>query len=81
MKSTELSLEKDRVMEQLISDLLDEKLDEFDDTIRAIQKESNKKEKEALIEDLKGISTTIEDLLAELPDRAPTIHIVNGKVQ
>lgn len=73
--------ENDEQFAELIESLLDQKLAEYDDITRAITKETDKTERAELIEDLKGIATTINDLLGQLPDREPTIHIVNGKVQ
>lgn len=66
---------------ELIESMLDQKLNEYDDLVRAITKEVDTKEKAELIEDLKGISTTITDLINELPEREPEIKIVNGLVQ
>jgi hypothetical protein len=70
-----------KLIESLIESVLDQKLKEYDDVTRAITREADPTERAHLIEDLRGISTTIQDLLGELPDRNPTIHIVDGKVQ
>lgn len=71
---------KDIELEKLIESLLSEKLIEYDDIVKQIELTIGK-ERADYIEDLKGISTTIEDLLNELPNKDGEIKIVNGKVQ
>jgi hypothetical protein len=61
--------------------LVDQYLKEYDDLTRRIAKEVNPTERAELIQDLRGVATTIEDLLNELPNRAPEIYIIDGKVQ
>jgi len=75
-----INVKKDEILTELIESLLDEKLKELDDITRQITRTSGR-ERADLIEDLKGVSTTIEDLLNELPEREPEIKIVNGLVQ
>jgi hypothetical protein len=68
-------------LEKLINKLVDQYLKEYDDLTRRIAKEVNPTERAELIQDLRGVATTIEDLLNELPNREPEIYIVDGKVQ
>jgi hypothetical protein len=71
---------RDIALEELINTLISEKLIEYDDIVKQI-KLTIGQERADYIEDLKGISTIIEDLLSELPNKDGEIKIVNGKVQ
>ena len=79
-KDSVFNMKKDELLEELINELLDQKLEEYDDTVRQIEK-SIGSTRNAYISDLKGIVTTIEDLLTQLPNRDNIVHIVKGKVQ
>lgn len=71
---------RDIALEELINALISEKLIEYDDIVKQI-KLTIGQDRADYIEDLKGISTIIEDLLNELPNKDGEIKIVNGKVQ
>lgn len=70
--------ENEELFNQLIEDLINEKLTEYDDLVRAAQR-SLGRERSDYLEDAKGVMTTIEDLLTQLD--GDMIRITTEKAQ